>query len=175
MSNKRRRKLLDSLNSCYNVVLQSSAKGINTVDIAERLGVHRTTVHNYLTSLEFRGKIYNEHGVWFAKTGEHEIKSSEKEIIIELPVPKDQLVEESILEIYAKQNAEMQLPQTTEMMNLLLKKLKETRTIKIIGKNVDNLDLASLQSLILDAYETSSKLKSRNLRKHLKFLTGKGE
>jgi len=166
---------MDNLDSCYKVVQQSSAKGISADDIAEKLGVHRTTAYNYLNSLELMGKVYNEHGSWHARTGEEGIKPLDREIVIELPIPKDQWAETSLLEIYAKLIERENLPQSAEMLRTLLEKLKETRIIKIKGKNVDNLDLENLQSLILQAYEKGSKVRSRGLLKHLKILKGKGD
>jgi hypothetical protein len=172
MTNKRKRKLMENLDNCYKVVLQSSSKGINAVGISEKLGVHRTTVHNYLNSLELTGKVYNEHGLWFARKDEHEIRPVAKEIVIELPTPKDHIIEESLLEICAKELPENTFPKCAGSLNILLEKLKQTRTIKITAKNVENIDLENLQSLILQAYEDSSKLKSRSLRKYLKFIKG---
>jgi len=85
------------------------------------------------------------------------------------------LIAESLLEIVTKILERDHLSESAEMYNILLERLRETRIIKIKGKNVDKLDLENLQSLILQAYEKSSKVKSRGLRKHLKFLKGEGE
>jgi hypothetical protein len=69
MSDKRKREFMEKLESCYKVVQQSSAKGIgiSAVEVAEQLGVHRTTAHSYLNTLEFMGKVYSQKGLWFAK------------------------------------------------------------------------------------------------------------
>jgi len=67
-------------------VQQSSTKGISAVEIAKKLGKHRTTVHGYLTTLEYMGKVESKHGLWYAKTGVQTIKPLEKEIVIELPM-----------------------------------------------------------------------------------------
>ncbi|MFX0199606.1 MAG: hypothetical protein ACFFCW_26080, partial [Candidatus Hodarchaeota archaeon] len=125
--------------------------------------------------LELMGKVHNEHGLWYVKGVKQEIKPLDREIVIELPIPKDQWAETSLLETYAKLLEREKLPQTAEIIKTLLEKLKETRTIKIRGKNVDNLDLENLQSLILQAYEKSSKVKSRGLLKHLKVFKKEGE
>ena len=159
---------MKNLEKCYNTVRQSSAKGIRAVEIAEKLGIHRTTVHGYLNSLELMGRVYSEHGTWHAKTGEQTIKPLEKEIVIELPIPKDQLVEVSLLEVYARRLERKQLPQTAEIFKILLEKLRETRTIKIRGKNVDDLDLEKLGNLIQQANKKSFKVNLRGLFKSLK-------
>ena len=168
MSNKRKHEFTENLNRCYNVVLQSSSKGISAVDIAKQLGVHRTTVHSYLNTLELMGKVYSEHGLWFAKTGEHGIKPLEKEIVIELPIPENQWAGISGLEAVAKLLEKDQLTESAETVKIFLENLRKTRTIRIKGKNIDNLDLEKLQSLILQAYEKGSKVKYRNLLKYLR-------
>jgi hypothetical protein len=53
-------------------------------------------------------------------------------------------------------------------MRIVLEKLRETRTIKIKGKNVDDLDLEKLGNLIQQANEKSSKVNLRSLFKSLK-------
>jgi predicted transcriptional regulator len=168
MVNQKNHEYMKKLDKCYNVVLQNSAKGISAVEIARKLGVHRTTVHGYLNSLELMGKVYSEHGTWRAKTGEQTIKPLEKEIVIELPIPKDQMVEVSLLEIYAKHTERKQYSMTAEIFKILLEKLRETRTIKIKGKNVDDLDLEKLGNLIKQANKKSSKVDLKGLFKSLK-------
>ena len=49
-----------------------------------------------------------------------------------------------------------------------LEKFNETRTIRIVGKNVDDLDLEKLGELIRQATEKSSKFNFRGLFKGLK-------
>jgi Mn-dependent DtxR family transcriptional regulator len=168
MSDKRKRELMDNLDRCYKVVLQSSSKGISAVGIASELGVHRTTVHNYLNTLELMGKVYSEHGFWYAKKGERGVKPEESEITIELPMSKDVWMEIALLEVEAKRLEKNKLHQSAELIRTLLEKLRETRTITIKGKNVDSLDLEKLHGLILEAYEKGSKVKSRNLSKYLR-------
>jgi DNA-binding Lrp family transcriptional regulator len=159
---------MKNLDKCYNVVLQSSAKGISAVEIAGKLDIHRTTVHGYLNSLELMGKVESEHGIWRAKTGEQTIKPLEKEIVIELPLPKDQWQRMALLEILAKDCERERLPEVAETYRTLLEKFRETRTIKIKGKNVDDLDLEKLGNLIQQANEKSSKVNLRGLFKRLK-------
>jgi len=159
---------MKKLDRCYKVVLQSSANGISAVEIARKIGKHRATVHSYLNILEYMGKVYGEHGIWHAKTGEQTIKPLEKEIVIELPIPKDQMVEVSLLEIYAKHAERKQYSQVAEIFKILLEKLRETRTIRIKGKNVDDLDLEKLGNLIQQANKKRFKVNLKGLFKSLK-------
>ena len=168
MSNQKNHETMNKLDKCYNVVLQSSAKGgISAVEIAKKLGVHRTTVHGYLNSLELMGKVENEHGTWHVKTGEQTIEPLEKEIVIELPIPKDQWQRVVLLEALAKDWEEV-FPEPGNLYRICLEKLRETRTIKIKGKNVDDLDLEKLGNLIQQANQKSSKVNLRGLFKSLK-------
>ena len=64
MSDKRKRELMAKLDRCYKVV-QQSRNGINAVDIAKKLNVHRTTAHSYLNTLELMGKVYSQKGLWY--------------------------------------------------------------------------------------------------------------
>ena len=158
---------MKKLDKCYKVVLQSSVKGISAVEIAGKLGIHRTTVHGYLNSLELMGKVENTHGTWHAKTGEQTIKPLEKEIVIELPIPKKEWQRIAFLEAQAKQFEKWGWS-LAEDIRILLEKFKETRTIRIKGKNVDDLDLEKLGNLIQQANEKSFKVNLRGLFKSLK-------
>jgi IS30 family transposase len=168
MSNQKDHEYRKNFNRCYNVVLQSSAKGISAVEIAKQLGKHRTTVHGYLNTLELMEKVENQHGIWRAKTGEQTSKPLEKEIVIELPLPRNQWLHIGLLEAQAKELERAHFLQTAEIYRILLEKLRETRTIKIKGKNVDTLDLEKLGNLIQQANEKSSKVNLRGLFKSLK-------
>jgi len=169
MSSRKDHENMDKLDSCYKLVQQSSAKGgIKAVEIAEKLGFHKTTIYDQLNSLQFAGKVYSDQGLWKATTGEQTIKPLEKEIVIELPIPKDLMVEVSLLEIYAKHAERKQYSWTAEIFKILLEKLRETRTIKIKGKNVDDLDLEKLGNLIKQANKKSSKVDLKGLFKSLK-------
>jgi predicted ArsR family transcriptional regulator len=161
---------MDNLDSCYKVVLQSSTKGISAIDISKKLNVHRTTIHKHLNSLELMGKVHNEHGLWYPKSGKQEYQVLNKEITIELPLPKEIWMETALMEVQAQLSERMKLPLYTGMIRTLLEKLKETRTITIRGKNVENFDLEKAQNLILQAYEKSSKVKAKGLPKLLKKL-----
>jgi len=168
MSNQKHHEFKENLERCYNIVQQSSAKGISAVEVAERLGKHRTTVHGYLNTLEYRGKVESQHGTWRVKTREQTIKPLEKEIVIELPMPKNQWQRIALLEALAKDCEYANFPKTANIYRIFLEKFRETRTIKIKGKNVDDLDLEKLGNLIQQASEKSSKVNLRGLFKSLK-------
>ena len=72
---------MDNLERCYKIVQQSSSKGIRAVEVASKLGVHRTTAHSYLNTLELMGKVYSEKGLWYPKqpSTEEKLLSEESE------------------------------------------------------------------------------------------------
>jgi predicted DNA-binding transcriptional regulator len=168
LSNQKDHELKGNFGRVYKSVLQSGAKGIRAVEIADKLGLDKTTVYPHLNSLRHKGLVESVQGVWSAKTGEHVSKSLDKEIVIELPLPKDQAVPIGLLEILAKDCERAKFPQTAEIYRTLLEKLRETRTVKIKGKNVDDLDLEKLSNLIHQANEKSSKVSLKGLFKKLK-------
>jgi len=148
--------------------LQQSNTGKRAIEIARRLGVHRATAHRYLVSLELMGKVEDDRGIWHAKTGEQTIKPFEKEIAIELPMPKKEYRQMALLEMQAREAERVGMPLLAEDMRTLLEKSKETRTIKIRGKNVDDFDLEKLGKLIQQANEKTSKVNLKRLFKSLK-------
>jgi biotin operon repressor len=162
MTSQKHHETMIKLDKCYKVVRQNSAKGIRAVEIAEKLGIHRTMVHRHLNSLELMGKVESQQGIWRAKTGEQTIKPLEKEIVIELPLPENQLQRIVALEMLAK-DWEVAFSETDNPPRIFLEKMKETRTIKIKGKNIDDLDLEKLGNLIQQAYEKSSKFNWKGL------------
>ena len=168
MSNKRHHESMDKLEKCYNIVQQNSAKGARTTEIAKKLGVHRTTVYKHLNSLELMGKVENKRGIWYAKTGEQTIKPLEKEIIIELPMPKDKWFDVARVEVYADYLENIEMPDLAKMHRTIVEKFNEIRTIRIKGKNVDDLDLEKIANLIQQANEKSSKINLKGLFKSLK-------
>jgi hypothetical protein len=169
MSNQKDHEFKENLEKCYNIVLQSSAKGgISAVEVAKKLGKHRTTVHGYLTTLEYTGRVESQHGIWYATTGEQTIRPLEKEIVIELPMPKSEWQRMALLEHFA-QDWEKMFPNSPEnAYRISLNKLRETRTIRIKGKNVDDLDLQKIGNLIQQANEKSSIAYLRGIFKGLK-------
>ena len=157
------------LDSCYKLVQQSSAKGgIRAVKLEEKLGVHKTTVHKYLTSLELMGKVYSDRGLWKATAGEPTIKPLEKEIEIVLPILQDEVQRLALLEHLARDWEKDSLNDKDNPARILLEKFNETRTIKIKGKNVDDLDLEKIANLIQQANKKNSKVNVKGLLKKLK-------
>lgn len=168
MPNQKNHEIMKKLDKCYSVVLQSSAKGISAGEIARKLNVHRTTVYHQLNSLELMGKVESKGGIWYAKTGEQTVKPLEREIVIELPMPKSEWQQMALLELFA-QDWEKMFPNSPEnAYRISLNKLRETRTIRIKGKNVDELDLEKLGNLIQQANKKSSNFDLKNLFKSLK-------
>jgi hypothetical protein len=168
MSNQKDHESMKKLDKCYNTVLQSSAKGISADEAAKKMGVHRTTAYGYLNSLELMGKVENGHGIWRAKTGDQTIKPLEKEIVIELPMPKNQWQRMGMLEAMAKDWEASNLPEDGNLYRILLEKFRQTRTITIRGKNVDDLDLEKLGNLIQQANQKTSKINLKGLLRSLK-------
>lgn len=168
MSNQKDHEVMKKLEKCYNVVLQSSAKGISASEIARKLAIHKTTVYSYLNSLELMGKVESQHGTWHAKTGEQTIKPLEKEIVIELPIPKNQWQLMALLEAITNDAKESGYPKLANTYRIFLENFRETRTIRVKGKNVDDLDLEKIGNLIQQANKKSSKVNLRGLFKSLK-------
>lgn len=169
MSSRKDHENMEKLNSCYKLVQQSSAKGgIRAVDIAEKLGIHKTTVYDQLNSLQFAGKVYSDQGLWKATTGEQTIKPQEKEVVITLPMPENKWADMARIELLANHGRDLGYSITADMLETIMKKFDETRTIRITGKNVDDLDLEKVANLILQANEKSSKLNVKKLIKKFK-------
>ena len=167
MSSQKDHEFMVKLDKCYNVVLQNSAKNISANEVAKKLGVHRTTAYSYLNSLELMGKVVNEHGTWCIKKGEQTIRPLEKEIVIELPLPRKECQRMALLEEMAQIFHEPD-QKTPNFAEILLEKFRETRTIRIKGKNVDDLDLEKVAKLVQHASEKSLKAGFKGLLKKLK-------
>jgi DNA-binding transcriptional ArsR family regulator len=168
VANQKDHKSKDNLERCYKVVQQSGTEGIRAIEIAEKLGIDRTTVHRHLTRLDLRAKVESRNGRWFLKTIEQAIKLLEKELVIELPMPKSEWRRMAILEAQAKRFERLRLPEIAEAIWIPRDKLRETRTIRIKSKNVDNLDLEKIGNLIQQANEKSSRINLRGLIKNLR-------
>jgi len=160
---------MEKLDSCYKLVQQSSAKGgIRAVEIAEKMGVHKTTVYDQLNSLELMQKVYSDQGLWKATTGEQTIKPLEKEIKITLPLPKDEWQRLALLEHFTRDWEQSYPSDGDNAYRIMLDAFNETRTIKIKGKNVDDLDLEKVAMLIQQANERTSDFKLKGILKKLK-------
>jgi hypothetical protein len=152
----------------YNMVLQSSTKGMRADEIAEKLPSHRTTVYRDLSTLNLMGKVESDRGIWRAKTGEQPIPPLEKEIVIELPIPKNDWQRLAFIEGQAKRFEENGFTEFAKDCKIILDKYNETRTIRIKGKNVDDLSLEKIASLIQQANEKTSKPELKGIYKILK-------
>jgi hypothetical protein len=148
-------------------VLQSSTKGTSAAEISKKLGMHKTMVHRNLNNLELLGRVENQHGIWRVKQEAQSTKPLEKEIVIKLPMPKGEWRRMAFLEAQARE-FERQGMSLAEDIRILLEKFNETRTIKITGKNVDDLDLEKVANLIQRANEKSFKVSFRGLLKSLR-------
>ena len=170
MSSKKDRQNIDKMDSCYKLVQQSSAKGgIRAVEIAEKMGMHKTTVYDLLRSLDLMGKVYSDQGLWKAKTGEQTIKPLEKEIVIELPIPEDKVKDIARLEIVANTLEELDGHLESEkVVRPIIETFKKARTITIRGKNVDALDLEKVAKLIMQSNERTSNFNLKGILKKLK-------
>jgi hypothetical protein len=162
MSSQKAHEYKESLEKCYGIVQQSSAKGgARAIEIADKMGAHRTTVHRYLNSLELTGRIENRGGLWLAKTGHAEQVPQllEKEIVIELPLPRKMLQPITALELVAREYEQYDDPELGALYRTIIEKERETRTIRIRGKNVDDLDLQRIGNLIQQAQDANSNFK----------------
>ena len=169
MSNKKALEFKENLERCYEIVQQSSTKGISAVDVAKKLGKHRTTVHGYLNTLEYMGKVESQHGTWHVKAGEQPIKPLEKEIVIELPMPKNKWHDIARLQVHADYLESFGMSKTANIEKTIIEKFNETRRIRITGKNVEDIDMEKIGNLILLANEKSSSVSLKRFLKGLKF------
>ena len=157
------------LDSCYKLVQQSSPKGgVRAIEIAEKFKVAKSTVHDRLNSLYHRGQVYSDQGLWKATTEEKTIKSLEKEIVIELPLPKDEWRRVALLEHFARDWENCSPNANENPFRITLEKFNETRTIKIKGKNVDDLDLEKMAVLAQQAIEKSSSFNLKSILRKFK-------
>jgi hypothetical protein len=114
------------------------------------------------------GKVENTGGMWRAKTGEQTIKPLEKEIVIELPIPKNQWHRMAQLEVHAKYMEDLGMPEVAAIPRTLIEKFNETRTIRVKGKNVDDIDLEKIGNLIRESTQRSSFFNLKGLFKNLR-------
>jgi hypothetical protein len=92
----------------------------------------------------------------------------EKEIVIELPLPKNKWATIARLQVHADYAEKIGLLGVAKMERTIIEKFNETRTIRIKGKNVDDLDLEKLGNLIQQANNKSSKFSFGRLFKSSK-------
>jgi uncharacterized protein (DUF111 family) len=85
-----------------------------------------------------------------------------------LPLPKNQVQHVIALEAHAKYLEDLGMPKVAATERIILEKIVETRSIRIKGKNVDDLDLEKLGNLIQQASQKSSIFNLKGLFKGLK-------
>jgi hypothetical protein len=140
---------MDNIEKCFTLIQQSSTKGISAIEIAKQLDKHRTTIHSYLNHLYYTGRAESRNGLWYPKTGQQAIKPLEKEIVIKLPLPEKEWRRMVLLEDAANTFGGRR---SDNIFQISLDKLEETRTIRIIGKNVDDLELTKVSELVKEAH-----------------------
>jgi hypothetical protein len=160
MSPKKQHEFMDKRQQCLELIQQSSPKGgITAVELSEKLGCHRTTIYDQLNALYNRGLIESDQGKWRVSSTAQRVQPLEKEIIIKLPLPKKELNRAVLIESTSKLFDD----DPDSPVRILRDKLEETRTIRIIGRNVDQLDLQKVSELVKQATENSYKAKFKNL------------
>jgi predicted ArsR family transcriptional regulator len=162
MSSRKDHKIMERRDKIYKLVLQSGTKGIRAIEIARKLGIHKTVVHRDLDSLSIEGKVESDRGIWSAKTKGQPTQTcqpSEKEIEIELPLPRKMLQPITALELVAREYEQYDDPELGALYRTIIEKERETRTIRIRGKNVDDLDLQRIGNLIQQAQDANSNFK----------------
>lgn len=165
LSNQKDHEFKGNLDRVYRTVLQSGKKGIKAIEIADKLGIDRTTVYSHLRTLDAKELAKSDQGIWHAKTGDQTAKPLEKEIIVKLPLPEKEWQRATLLEAATNLFGDVD---GTDIISVALKNFNETRTIRITGKNVDGLDLEKASNLIKQALEQNSRFSLKGLFRGLK-------
>jgi hypothetical protein len=163
---------MNYLERVYDAVLRSGTKYITAAEITKDTGMHKTTVHRNLNILELMGKVENRHGAWRVRAADQTAKSVEKQITIELPIPRDHFQFVTAIDLLAKDAEDEGFPRLVETYRTVLENYNRTRTIVVKGKNVDDLDLEKAATLIQQANEKSSKINLRGLLKNFRRSSG---
>jgi hypothetical protein len=170
MSGRKIRESNINLEECYKLVRQSGAKGISAKDLARKMSKDRSTIYDYLNTLELRERVQSSHGLWFSKPEQSisdqkpNSQTLEKEIEIRLPLRDKEWQRMAMMEYTAKHFGR----KPDSLFNISLEKFKETRIIRIRGKNVDNLEMEKLAELIKQANERGSKINLKRLFRKFK-------
>jgi DNA-binding Lrp family transcriptional regulator len=160
MSPKKDHESMEKRQQILEIIQQNSPKGgIRVIEISEKVGLYRTTVYDYVNALYNRGLIESDQGRWRVSTTGQKVQPLEKEIIIKLPLPKSEVNRAVLIESTSKLFDDA----PDSPIRILRDKLEETRTIRITGKNVDELDLQKISALIKQATEPSYKTKIKGL------------
>jgi hypothetical protein len=88
-----------------------------------------------------------------SKKSEQITKSSEKEIIIKHPLPRSEWRRMVLL----KNTANMMSSKNDNVFNTSVEMLEETRTTRIICKNVDDFELRKIKEAVKEATDSSYK------------------
>ena len=145
------------------LIQQSSPKGgIKVIEISKKLGWHKTTVYDYVNALYNRGLIESEQGCWRVSSTGQKVQPLEKEVVIKLPLPRNEWQRMVLLK---DASTKFSVGREDNIFKQSLDALEETRTIRITGKNVDDLNLQKISELVKEATESSYKIKLKNLFK----------
>lgn len=174
MSGRKVRESNINLEECNKLVRQSGAKGISATELKRKMGKDRSTIYDYLNTLEMRERVQSSHGLWFSKPEnpandtKANNQSSEKEIVIELPIPKNQWYRIAVLEAHANRMERLGISGVAQTERIIVERFNETRRIRITGKNVDHVDLEKIGNLIQQANRKSSLFNLKGIFKGLK-------
>jgi DNA-binding Lrp family transcriptional regulator len=163
MSTKKDHESMEKRQQILEIIQRSSPKGgIRVIEIAEKLGWHKTTVYDYVNALYNRGLIEGDQGRWKVSKAGQNVQPLDKEIVIKLPLPRN---EWQRLVLLKDASTKFSARREDNIFKQSLDALEETRTIRITGKNVDDLNLQRISELVKEATESSYKVKLKNIFK----------
>ena len=149
MLDKRRLKFMEKLERCYKVVQQSSSKGIRAVEVAEKLGIHRTTAHDYLNTLELMGRVYNQHGLWFAKEPA-DIKPIVVNVLAEIKEETEKIKEDYVKGNIKEADRRLFLLIYSKLSNIKLPENLKKEIKELINEYNEKLKVSIREILFLD-------------------------
>jgi len=151
---KRKREFMEKLDSIYKIVQQSSTTGISAVKIAEKLGKppsYRTTVHRYLNTLEFMGKVYSEKGLWFPKNAK---QTTIRDLFSEIRAEVERIKEDFINKNIESANRRLYLLLKTELPALELPNDLRGELNSLTSEYEEKLTKISIWDLLWDEKAT---------------------
>jgi hypothetical protein len=172
MSGRKVRESNINLEECYKLVRQSGSKGMRAAELARKMRKDKSTIYDYLNTLEMRGKLRNSHGLWNAmpeQTTESQNPAIplEKEYVIELPLPMKEWQRVALMKMNMEKYRQMGFTRRENLFKTFFEAFNETRIIRIKGKNADDADMEKMVSLVKQATEKSSKFNLKGLLKGL--------